>query len=420
MSKFIVENSGPLRGQVYISGAKNAVLPILAATILCDEECIIDEAPDLKDVEIMCEILRSLGGEVKEELNENRIKIKMNKEIKSEVDPELVKKMRASILALGPILARNKEAFICLPGGCAIGERPVELHYKGLRQMGATVDVEETGEVLAKAESLEGDVIYLDFPSVGATENIMMAAVLANGTTVIENAAQEPEIVDLANFLNKMGATIKGAGTDSIKIEGVDKLHGARHSVIPDRIEAGTFMLAAAITRGVVLIKNMLPDHVRPVIAKLRECGVEIMDSPEGIIIKADEEPLVCTDIKTLPYPGFPTDMQSPFMALLSTVEGSSIVIETVFENRYMHVQELNRMGAKIKIDDRCAIIEGKKKLKGGKVKATDLRAGAAMVLAGLVAEGSTVVSDIYHIERGYEKFIEKMSGLGAIISREE
>ena len=274
--------------------------------------------------------------------------------------------------------------------------------------------------ITARANRLYGNTIYLDFPSVGATENIIMAATLAEGTTIIENAAQEPEITDMANFLNKMGARIKGAGTDTVRIIGVESLHGARHNVIPDRIEAGTFMVAAAITHGAVLVKNVLPDHIKPIIAKLRECGAEVIPVDEGLVVQATDRRLTSTDIKTLPYPGFPTDMQAIFMALLTTVDGASAVIETVFENRYMHVPELKKMGASIKTDDRCALVTGNARLKGSKVQATDLRAGAAMVLAGLVADGRTEVTNIYHIQRGYERFVEKMQGLGAKIHMEE
>ncbi|MGI6257319.1 MAG: UDP-N-acetylglucosamine 1-carboxyvinyltransferase [Anaerovoracaceae bacterium] len=419
MAKYIVEKSGPLQGEVTVSGAKNAVLPIMAASLLCEEPCIIDEAPALKDVEIMCMLGKALGAQVEEDVDKNMVIIKAETLDSHTAPGNLVKKMRASILVMGPLLARTGKAIIPLPGGCAIGDRPVELHFKGLRALGADISVSTAGIVTATAEKLVGSNIYLDFPSVGATENIIMAASLAEGTTILENAAQEPEIVDLANFLNKMGARIKGAGTDTIKVEGVERLHGAKHSVIPDRIEAGTFMVAAAISRGVIHIKNVLPDHVKPITAKLRECGVEITTTDEGMIVKADSEILTSTDIKTLPYPGFPTDMQSIFMAFLTTVGGTSAVIETVFENRYMHVAELKRMGAAIKTDDRCAIIEGMANLKGAKVVATDLRAGAAVVLAGLVARGKTEVSDIYHIERGYEKFVEKISGLGGKIRLE-
>lgn len=418
MAKYIVQKSGPLRGEVSISGAKNAVLPIMASTLLAEENCTIDNAPALKDVEIMCKLAQSLGAEVKTDLENNIVEINANKIVSTKAPEELVTKMRASILVMGPLLARMGEAIIPLPGGCAIGDRPVELHFKGLRALGAEISVSDDGIVTSSCDQLKGANIYLDFPSVGATENIIMAASLAQGTTILENAAQEPEIVDLANFLNKMGARIKGAGTDTVKIEGVESLHGAKHNVIPDRIETGTFMVAAAITRGTILIKNVLPDHVKPITAKLRECGAEVKMLDEGMLVTAEGMKLTSTDIKTLPYPRFPTDMQSVFMALLTTVEGTSAVIETVFENRYMHVKELNRMGASIKTEDRCAIIEGGKKLHGAKVKATDLRAGAAVVLAGLAAEGETEVSGIYHIERGYENFVEKLSALGAKIKR--
>lgn len=420
MAKYIVRKSDPLRGQVEISGSKNAVLPIMSAALLTEEKCTILDAPALKDVETMCRLLEDLGSEVSQDLENNIVEIE-TKEISTHIaSHELVKKMRASILAMGPLLARTGKARIALPGGCAIGDRPVELHFKGLRALGADINVDGAGVVRASADSLKGANIYLDFPSVGATENIIMAASMADGTTIIENAAQEPEIVDLATFLNKMGAKIKGAGTDTIKIEGVSVLRGAKHNVIPDRIEAGTFMVAAAITRGAILIKNVLPDHVKPVIAKLKECGVEVEATDEDVIVRGDVNPLISTDIKTLPYPGFPTDMQSQFMAMLTTAEGSSIVIETVFENRYMHVRELNRMGAHIKTEDRCAIIEGKAKLKGSQVVATDLRAGAAVVLAGLVAEGETEISEIYHIERGYEDFADKIRSLGGKIEKVE
>lgn len=419
MAKYLVQKSGPLSGEVTISGSKNAVLPIMMAAILTDEECELTEVPALRDVDVMCNLLRSLGSEVKEKYIENKLEI-ITKHIKvNEAPYELVKKMRASILAMGPLLARTGRARIALPGGCAIGARPIDLHLKGFQALGAQIN-EGHGYVEAIADKLVGNNVYLDFPSVGATENIMMAAVLAEGITILENVAEEPEIVDLANFLNRMGAKIKGAGTDTIKIEGVLSLHGAKHSVIPDRIETGTFMVAAAITRGNVIIKNVVSDHVKPVIAKLRECGVGVEITDEGMIVRGDVAPLIATDIKTLPYPGFPTDMQSQFMSLLATVKGSSVVIETVFENRYMHVGELNRMGANIKIEGRSAIIQGEKILQNAQVISTDLRAGAALVLAGLTAEGTTEISEIYHIERGYEKFVEKFRGIGATIIRVE
>lgn len=420
MAKFLVQKSAPLRGEVKISGSKNAVLPIMAAALLTEEQCVIKDVPALRDVDVMCSLLESLGASVDKDLQNNRVTIESSGEIVYEAPFDLVKMMRASILVLGALLIRTGRAVIHLPGGCAIGKRPVELHLKGLRALGAEIDEEQLkrGIVDAKVDKLTGSTIYLDFPSVGATEVIVMAAALAEGTTVLENAAQEPEIVDLANFLNKMGGRIKGAGTDTIKIEGVKSLRGVSHHVIPDRIEAGTFMVGAAMTGGNVLIKNIVPDHLKAVIAKLRECGAHIEMRDEGMVVRGDMKPLNSTDIKTLPYPGFPTDMQSPFMALLTVAKGPSVVIETVFENRFMHVGEFNRMGANIKTDGNYAIIPGDKALTGAQVVATDLRAGAAVVLTGLVAEGTTEVSQIYHIDRGYENFVEKLKALGASIMR--
>lgn len=424
MAKLIVENNGPLHGIVEISGAKNAVLPLMAATLLTDEKCSINGIPDLTDVFVMKDMLTSFGAKVKAEKDDNgisRIDVQADDITNIRGSKELVSEMRASTMVMGPLLAKCGRCVMPLPGGCAIGSRPIDLHLKGFKALGATV-IENSDEsvisLVTDAEGLKGDIIYLDFPSVGATENILMAATLAKGTTVIENAAKEPEIVDLANLLNKMGAKIKGAGTDTIRITGVDKLHGAVHTVIPDRIETATFMLAAAITRGKILIKNAIPGHVRPIIAKLKECNVDVEIVDEGIYVNGANKELVATDIKTLPYPGFPTDIQSPFMAFLTTVDGESKVKETVFENRFMHVNELNRMGAKISTRDREAFVHGNTKLIGAKVRATDLRAGAAMVLAGLVAEGVTEISEIYHIERGYENFTKKMKNLGAKIER--
>lgn len=418
MAKYIVEKSGPLKGEVLVSGAKNAVLPLMAAALLSEEECVIRDVPKLRDVALMKEILSSLGSEIKE-LEDNILSIYTEDIHSTEAEYDLVNKMRASILVMGPLLARKGRARIPLPGGCAIGARPIDLHLKGFEALGAQlIEGDNYVEAVAGPQGLIGETIYLDFPSVGATENIMMAAVLASGTTYIENAAEEPEIVDLANFLNKMGAKIKGAGTDTIKIDGVQQLKGARHTVIPDRIEAGTFMLAAAITRGAVHICNAVPDHLKPLIAKLRECGVRIEVGDDDIIVRGDLGPHYATDIKTLPYPGFPTDIQSPFMAYLTTVEGSSTVIETVFENRFMHVAQLGKMGANIETAGNKAMVKGNAHLRGCQVMATDLRAGAALVLAGLVAEGKTEISEIYHIERGYEKFIEKFAALGATIVR--
>ncbi len=424
MAKYLVKQSGPLRGEVTISGAKNAVLPLMAATLLNDQECVIRSVPHLRDVQVMKEILESLGSEI-EETETGEFHIHTHDVKSSEAPYELVNKMRASFLVMGPLLGRKGIARIPLPGGCAIGARPIDLHLKGFKALGAEVTIHEDGhyayvEAIAGPQGLIGDRIYLDFPSVGATENIIMAAVLAEGTTYIENAAEEPEITDLANFLNKMGAKIRGAGTDTIRIEGVKTLKHVTHTVIPDRIETGTFMIAAAITKGAVHIMNAVPDHVKPVIAKLRECGVRIEAGDDDIIVRGDLGPLNSTDIKTLPYPGFPTDMQSPFMAFLTICNGKSTVIETVFENRFMHVSQLNKMGASIETAGNRASIKGNAILRGSQVMATDLRAGAAMVLAGLVAEGETEISEIYHIERGYENFIEKFAALGADITRVE
>ncbi len=418
MAKYIVEKSGPLKGEVQISGAKNAVLPLMAAALLAEEECVIRDVPKLRDVVFMREILCSLGSKI-EELEENILSIHTEDILSVEAEYDLVNKMRASILVMGPLLARKGRARIPLPGGCAIGARPIDLHLKGFEALGAEIIMgDDYVEAIAGPQGLIGETIYLDFPSVGATENIMMAAVLAHGVTYIENAAEEPEIVDLANFLNKMGAKIKGAGTDTIKIEGVERLKGAKHTVIPDRIEAATFMLAAAITKGAIHICNAVPDHLKPIIAKLRECGVRVEIGDDDLIVRGDLGPQSSTDIKTLPYPGFPTDIQSPFMAYLTTVEGSSTVIETVFENRFMHVSQLGKMGASIETAGNKAHIKGNAHLRGSQVMATDLRAGAALVLAGLVADGKTEISEIYHIERGYEKFIEKFAALGATITR--
>lgn len=422
MAKFLVQKSAPLCGEVTISGSKNAVLPIMAATLLTEEKCEILDVPALRDVDVMCKLLKNLGASVERDLEHNQVTVIAGDPVQYEAPLDLVKMMRASILVLGALLLRTGKAVIPLPGGCAIGKRPVELHLKGLKALGVEIDENQLlrGVVKATVDKLKGTTIYLDFPSVGATEVIIMAAALAEGTTVLENAAQEPEIVDLTNFLNKMGARIKGAGTDTIKIEGVEKLKGVSHHVIPDRIEAGTFMIAAAITKGNVLIKNIVSDHLKAVIAKLRECGVEIEMTDEGMVVRGDRNPIISTDIKTLPYPGFPTDMQSPFMALLTVAKGPSVVIETVFENRFMHVAEFNRMGANIKTDGNCAIIPGDKALQGAQVIATDLRAGAAVVLTGLIADGTTEVSQIYHIDRGYENFVEKLKKLGANIMRME
>lgn len=417
MAKIIVEKSPPLEGRVRVSGAKNSVLPILAASLLATEKCTLVDVPPLRDVDVICEVLTSLGADVKR-INREEIEINSSAIDNFEAPYELVRRMRASFLVMGPLLARMKKARISMPGGCAIGTRPIDLHLKGFRALGAEITLGH-GFVEARAEKLKGCKIYLDFPSVGATENIMMAAVLAEGQTIIENAAEEPEITDLANFLNKMGSQIKGAGTDTIKIMGVEKLRGTSHTVIPDRIEAGTYMVAAAMTGGNVLVDNVETEHLKPIIAKLEEAGVEIYEEANGLRVIAPEK-LSPIDIKTLPYPGFPTDMQAQFMALLTMAGGTSVIIETVFENRFMHVSEMKRMGAIIKIEGRSAIIEGRRKLTGAPVKATDLRAGASLILMGLVSDGKTEVSNIQHIERGYVDIEKKLRGLGGLVYREE
>lgn len=415
LAKFIVEKSGPLKGSIKVSGAKNAVLPILAASILATDKCIIEEVPELRDVKVMSEVIKSLGAQV-EIKSDNVLEIYTPNVTSCEAPYELVQKMRASFYVMGPLLARNGKARVSMPGGCAIGARPIDLHLKGFAALGANIELGH-GFVEATAEKLIGASIYLDFPSVGATENIMMAATLAEGVTTIENAAEEPEIVDLANFLNKLGADIKGAGTDTIRIKGVEKLGGVRHTVIPDRIETGTYMLAAAITLGDLKIENAVSSHLKPLIAKLRECGVTVEEKDDHIRVFATSRPKA-VDLTTLPYPGFPTDLQAQFMAYLSTAEGSSVVMETVFENRFMHVSELNRMGAKIKIEGHSALIQGTEELEGTQVSATDLRAGAALILAGLAADGKTEVNEIYHVDRGYVGIEHKLNAVGAKIVR--
>lgn len=422
MAKILVNKSGPLHGKVWISGAKHSVLPLLAATIMTDSICEIVGVPDLTDVNVMKKLLLKYGAVI-DDSEEGIIRTSTPEIVSCEGKRELVQKIRASILTAGPLLARHSKVIMPMPGGCAIGKRPIDLHLKGFKALGAKiVEDKENGMVTVTAgpEGLKGEVICLDFPSVGATENILMAATLAKGTTIIRNAAKEPEITDLAKFLNKMGAHIKNAGTDMIRIEGVEKLSGCVHEVLPDRIETGTFMLAAAITRGDIFIRNTIQDHVNPIIAKLRECNADVEVTREGIYVDARNRDLVATDIKTLPYPGFPTDIQSPFMAFLCTVNGNSVVRETVFENRFMHVAELNRMGADIMTENCEARVRGSRKLYGARVRATDLRAGAAMVLAGLVASGTTEISEIYHIERGYENLVGKFKALGANIMKIE
>ncbi|WP_311526150.1 UDP-N-acetylglucosamine 1-carboxyvinyltransferase [uncultured Parvimonas sp.] len=419
MPKILVKKSGPLEGTVKIDGAKNAALPIIAASLLGTEPIILEDVPNLVDVKIILKVLESLGAKV-EFLSENRVSIDSSHINSFVTDRDLMEKMRASFLVMGPLLARFGRAEAFLPGGCAIGSRPIDLHLKGFKILGALID-EEPDKISARCEKLYGDTIYLDFPSVGATQNIMMAATLAKGETIIENAAKEPEIVDLGNFLNKMGAKITGAGTSTIIIVGVEKLKGTVHTIIPDRIEASTFMIAAAITGGKVVVQNCISSHIKPVIAKLKETGayVVVNEDEDSIFVKGADK-IKGTDIKTLPYPGFPTDVQAQFMAYLCVCEDQAKVTETVFENRFMHVEELNKMGAIIATSGKEARIAGVRQLVGAEVKATDLRAGAALVLAGLVADGTTTIGNIYHIDRGYNDFVGKMKSLGANIERIE
>ncbi|HAQ08356.1 MAG TPA: UDP-N-acetylglucosamine 1-carboxyvinyltransferase [Bacillus bacterium] len=416
MEKIIVRGGQRLSGSVKVEGAKNAVLPVIAASLLAsDGKSVIRDVPTLSDVYTINEVLRSLNAVV--EFKNNTITVDASRELKIEAPFEYVRKMRASVLVMGSLLARNGRARVALPGGCAIGSRPIDQHLKGFEAMGATVKV-GNGFIEAEAvNGLHGAKIYLDFPSVGATENIMMAAVLAKGTTVMENVAKEPEIVDLANFLNKMGAKVVGAGTGTIRIEGVEVLFGADHNIIPDRIEAGTFMVASALTGGDVLVKGAVPEHLSSLIAKMEEMGVTIIEEQDGLRVIGPEK-LKAVDIKTMPHPGFPTDMQSQMMALLLRAQGTSMITETVFENRFMHVEEFRRMNANIKIDGRSVIMNGPSDLQGAEVAATDLRAAASLILTGLVADGMTRVTELYHLDRGYVDFHHKLAGLGADIER--
>ncbi|MBQ2975519.1 MAG: UDP-N-acetylglucosamine 1-carboxyvinyltransferase [Phascolarctobacterium sp.] len=416
MEKLIVKGGKRLVGTVKTSGAKNAVLPIIAASIMGVTPSHFDEVPMLEDVRTISEVLKSLG--IKVESKEKNVLDIDSTTINSYEPPcELMRNMRASFFIMGPLLARMGKARIHMPGGCAIGARPVDIHLKGFKALGVVLKQEDGFIEATTPNGLKGAIIYFDFPSVGATENVMMAAALAEGVTILENAAEEPEIVALANYLNKMGAKVRGAGTDVIRIEGVKELRGADYTIIPDRIEAGTYMIAAAMTGGDVIVDNVLPEHQKPLIAKLREAGAIVEEDIDKVRVIGTGS-LKGVSIKTLPYPGFPTDMQAQIMAMMVVSEGNSRVTETVFENRFMHVAELNRMGAKITTADRSANIEGPAKLVGCDVRATDLRAGAAMILAGLVAEGETRIGDLFHIDRGYEDIVEKLRNLGADIER--
>jgi len=411
LDKFVVTGGKPLEGTITVSGAKNAI----AASLLCAEPIQLDDAPDLLDVNVMNQIISALGATV--ERNGSTLKIQAREIDCTEVPYDLVSQMRASIVTMGPLLARNGRVRISHPGGCAIGSRTINLHLKGLEALGAEVKMDH-GFLDISSKSLKGARIYLDYPSVGATENIMMAAAMAQGTTLIENAAQEPEIVDLATFLNEMGGKVRGAGTSIIYIEGVRGFHGVTHTVIPDRIEAGSYLLIVAATGGDVLVQNVIADHLKPLIAKMEEAGIRILEEDDGIRISGDGV-YNAVDIKTQVHPGFPTDLQAPFLAFLTRARGMSFITETVFENRFMHVDELKRMGANIKLEGRSAIVQGIKRLNAAPVTATDLRAGAALILAALTAEGTTSIRGIHHIERGYEKVEEKLSRLGANIVRE-
>ncbi|MRX74134.1 UDP-N-acetylglucosamine 1-carboxyvinyltransferase [Bacillus lacus] len=416
MEKIIVRGGRKLNGTVKVEGAKNAVLPVIAASLLANNgESIICDVPTLSDVYTINEVLRHLGAKV--HFENNQVIVDASRELSSEAPFEYVRKMRASVLVMGPLLARNGEARVALPGGCAIGSRPIDQHLKGFEAMGAKIKV-GNGFIEAEVDGrLKGAKIYLDFPSVGATENIIMAAALAEGTTILENCAKEPEIVDLANYINGMGGSVTGAGTGTIRIEGVETLSGCVHHIIPDRIEAGTFMVAAAITGGNVLVKGAVAQHLTSLVAKMEEMGVEIIEEEEGLRVIGPEE-LKAVDIKTMPHPGFPTDMQSQMMALLLRANGTSMITETVFENRFMHAEEFRRMNGDIKIEGRSVIMNGPIELQGAEVAATDLRAGAALILAGLAAEGYTRVTELKHLDRGYVNFHGKLAAIGADVER--
>lgn len=416
MEKLIIKGGHPLKGRVKISGAKNAVLPIIAATLLGQERpSVLDDVPALDDVETITAVLETLGVRASFDKEQHRLTVDATVIGSTTAPYDLVRKMRASFLIMGPLLARCGQAKISLPGGCAIGTRPIDLHLKGFEALGAEIKIGHGFIEASAPEGLKGAKVYLDFPSVGATENIMMAASMAEGVTVLENPAQEPEIVDLANYLNVMGAKVRGAGTNVIKIEGMGKLMGRDYTIIPDRIEAGTYMVAAAMTRGDVYIENAISEHLKPVVAKLKEAGAVIEEDVEGIRVTCDR-PTKAVDIKTMPYPGFPTDMQPQMGTLLCLANGTSVITEGIYDNRFKYVNELRKMGAEVQVDGRVAVIEGGRRLTGALVQACDLRAGAAMVIAGMCANGKTIVEDIHYIERGYENFVGKLKALGADI----
>ncbi|HDE9919489.1 TPA: UDP-N-acetylglucosamine 1-carboxyvinyltransferase [Staphylococcus aureus] len=418
MDKIVIKGGNKLTGEVKVEGAKNAVLPILTASLLAsDKPSKLVNVPALSDVETINNVLTTLNADVTYKKDENAVVVDATKTLNEEAPYEYVSKMRASILVMGPLLARLGHAIVALPGGCAIGSRPIEQHIKGFEALGAEIHL-ENGNIYANAkDGLKGTSIHLDFPSVGATQNIIMAASLAKGKTLIENAAKEPEIVDLANYINEMGGRITGAGTDTITINGVESLHGVEHAIIPDRIEAGTLLIAGAITRGDIFVRGAIKEHMASLVYKLEEMGVELDYQEDGIRVRAEGD-LQPVDIKTLPHPGFPTDMQSQMMALLLTANGHKVVTETLFENRFMHVAEFKRMNANINVEGRSAKLEGKSQLQGAQVKATDLRAAAALILAGLVADGKTSVTELNHLDRGYVDLHGKLKQLGADIER--
>ena len=415
MEQYVIKGGNPLVGEVEIGGAKNAALGILAAAIMTDETVTIDNLPNVRDINVLLSAMEGIGVKI-ERVNEHKVRINGSLISDLSVDYEFIKKIRASYYLLGALLGKYKKAEVAFPGGCAIGTRPIDLHLKGFRALGANVDIQH-GLISATAEELKGNHIYLDKVSVGATINIMMAAAMAEGKTIIENSAKEPHVVDVANFLNSMGANIRGAGTDVIRIVGVEKLHKTEYSIIPDQIEAGTFMFAAAATKGDVTVKNVIPKHLEATTAKLLEIGCEVEEFDDAVRVVASK-PLHHTQVTTLPYPGFPTDMQPQMSVLLALAEGTSTVTESIFENRFKYVDELTRMGAQIKVESNIAIITGAEKYTGARVSAPDLRAGAALVIAGMAAEGITIVDDIYYIERGYENFETKLSALGAMIEK--
>ena len=415
MEQYVIKGGNPLVGEVEIGGAKNAALAILAAAVMTDDTVLIENMPDVHDTNVMLQAMESIGVRV-ERVDRHTVRISA-KNVKGHViEDDYIKKIRASYYLIGALLGKYKEAEVSLPGGCNIGSRPIDQHLKGFRALGAKVDIAH-GMIIARADELKGNHIYLDVVSVGATINVMLASIMAEGVTIIENSAKEPHVVDVANFLNSMGANIKGAGTDVIRVRGVEKLHGTEYAIIPDQIEAGTFMFAAAVTKGDVTVKNVIPKHLESISAKLLEIGCEIEESDDAVRVVA-AKPLTHTHVKTLPYPGFPTDMQPQITVALALSSGTSIVTESIFENRFKYVDELTRMGANIKVEGNTAIIDGVSRYTGASITAPDLRAGAALVLAGLVAEGYTTVDDIRYIERGYEDFDAKLRSLGAQIEK--